>query len=165
MLKLVQCVVIKENLKHPFSFPGVVITIPKSFLVKVNFENELAALIALELAQIKQRNLAIELEKSSGRALFGSASLFRFSSESRGTAIELGTRMMYAAGYDPRGMVALIEKYPALYLDSDSPEGKKEFEFYVKQAQKAKNGFMPSMQPIVRSNSFLQMKKNLKRSS
>lgn len=155
----------KEELKRPFSFPGVLIAIPKSFLMKVNFENELAALIALELAQIKQRDLALELERRADRVLFGTNSLFRFSSASRGSAIEIGTRMMYSAGYDPRGMVALVEKYPALYLDASSPAGKKELEYYVKQAQKAKNGFMPSMQPIVRSNSFLQMKKNLKGSS
>jgi hypothetical protein len=155
----------KSDLKRPFSFPGVLVSIPKSFLLQVNFENELAALIALELAQVKQRDLALELEKNSEFKIFGPQSVFNFSRNSRGSAIEIATRMMYGAGFDFRGVAALIQKYPYLYLDPSSPDGKSELEFYIKQAQKAKNGFMPSLQPIVRSNSFLQMKKNLKRSS
>lgn len=150
------------DLKHSFSFPGVVISIPKSFLLSVNFENELAALIALELAQIERRDLAVEMDKNENPILFGELSIFKFSQQARGEAIELGTKLMYAAGYDPRGMVALFQKYAPYYVDASTKPGEKELAFYIKQAQKAKNDFLPSLQPIVRSNDFLRMKKELK---
>jgi predicted Zn-dependent protease len=155
----------KNELKHSYSFPGVVISIPKSFLFAINFENELAALIALELAQVERRELAQELEKNENPILFGELSVFNFSEKSRGESIELGTKLMYAAGYDPRGMVALLQKYSNYFVDLSAPKAQKELNFYIKQAQKAKNEFMPSLQPIVRSNEFLKMKKDLKGSS
>jgi predicted Zn-dependent protease len=152
----------KPELKKSFSFPGVVIFIPKSILHLINFENELAALIALELAQIERRDLAQEMDKNESPILFGDLSIFHFSQKSRSEAIELGTKLMYAAGYDPRGMVALFQKFPKYFLDPTTPAGQKELNEYLKHAQKAKNEFMPSLQPIVRSNDFLRMKKELK---
>lgn len=152
----------RPELKRNFSFPGVVISIPKSILDNINFENELAAVIALELAQVERRELALEMEKNEQPMLFGDVSIFRFSQKARGESIDLGTKLMYAAGYDPRGMVAIFQKFSNYYLDSSTPAGKKELGFYIKQAQKAKNDFMPSLQPIVRSNDFLRMKKELK---
>ncbi len=152
----------KPELKKSFAFPGVVISIPKSILHLINFENELAALIALELAQIEHRDLAQEMDKNENPILFGDLSIFHFSQKARGDSIDLGTKLMYAAGYDPRGMVALFQKFPQYFLDSTTTAGQKELNFYLKQAQKAKNDFMPSTQPIVRSNDFLKMKKELK---
>lgn len=152
----------KSDLKRVFAFPGVVISLPSALLHEVNFENELAAAIALELAQIERRDLAQEMDKAEHPILFGDLSIFWFSQQARGEAIELGTKLMYAAGYDPRGMVALFQKFPHYYADTASPAGQKELKFYIKQAQKAKNDFIPSLQPIVRSNDFLLMKKELK---
>ena len=129
---------------------------------RINYENELAAVIALELGQIERRELAQEMDKNTNPILFGEQSVFHFSQKARGESIELGTKLMYAAGYDPRGMVALFQKFSNYYLDSSTPTGQKELAYYVKQAQKAKNEFMPSLQPIVRSNEFLRMKKELK---
>ncbi len=155
----------KPELQKSFSFPGVVISIPKSILYAINFENELAAVIAFELAQIERRELAQEMDKNENAALFGDLGIFHFSQQSRGACIELGTKLMYAAGYDPRGMVAVFQKFSKYYLNSSTPAGQKELNYYIKQAQKAKNEFMPSLQPIVRSNDFLRMKKELKGSS
>jgi len=161
---------LKPELKRVFSFPGVVISIPHSFLGTINFENELAAVIALELALVERRELAIEMEKmeteKNGRPIiFGEQSIFNFSEKSRAAAISLGTKLMYSAGYDPRGMGALFQKYSSFYIDTETPTSSKELGFYVREAQKAKNELMPSLQPIVRSNDFLRMKKELKSSS
>ena len=155
----------RPELKRLFSFPGVVISIPASFLHEISFENELAAVVALELAQVERRELAREMEKNDHPILFGDLSIFHFSQKSRASSIELGTKLMYAAGYDPRGMVAVFQKYGSYYIDTETPTAAKELGFYVREAQKAKNDFMPSLQPIVRSNDFLRMKKELKSSS
>ena len=150
------------ELKRMFSFPGIVVSIPVSFLFEVSFENELAAAIALELAQVERRELAREMEKNENPTLFGDLSIFHFSQKSKSDSIELGTKLMYSAGYDPRGMTALFQKYANYYVDTESPSAQKELNFYVKAARKAKNDFLPSLQPIVRSNDFLRMKKELK---
>ncbi len=155
----------RKEWKKTFSFPGLMISIPKSFLSQVNFENELAALISLQLALIENRELARTLEKNSNPVILGEQSVFRFSSSAWESTIELGTKMMYAAGYDPRGMVSLLQKHSGYFQDSFVIDAKKDFDFFIKQAQKAKNNFMPSLQPIVRSNDFLRMKKDLKGSS
>jgi len=155
----------RPELKRLFSFPGVVISIPASFLHDIAFENELAAVIALELAQVERRELAREMEKNDHPILFGDLSIFHFAQKSRAESIELGTKLMYAAGYDPRGMAAIFQKYGSYYIDTETPTSSKELSFYVREAQRAKNDFMPSLQPIVRSNDFLRMKKELKSSS
>jgi len=155
----------RPELRRLFSFPGIVISIPASYLNEIGFENELAAVIALELAQVERRELAREMEKNDHPILFGELSIFHFSQKSRASSIELGTKLMYAAGYDPRGMVAVFQKYGAYYIDTETQTASKELGFYVREAQKAKNDFMPSLQPIVRSNDFLRMKKELKSSS
>jgi len=155
----------RPELKRLFSFPGVVISVPVSFLHEIGFENELAAVIALELAQVERRELAREMEKNDHPTLFGELSVFHFSQKSRADSIDLGTKLMYSAGYDPRGMVSVFQKYATYYIDTDTATAPKELNYYVREAQKAKNEFMPSLQPIVRSNDFLRMKKELKSSS
>jgi predicted Zn-dependent protease len=156
---------LKREWTRTFAFPGVMISLPKSFLSQVNFENELAALIALQLALVENRELAKSLEKQGQRPILGQGSIFNFSKTAMATSIETGTRMMYAAGYDPRGMVTLIQKHPGIFVEPDSASSKKDIDELIKQAQKTKNEFMPSLQPIVRSNEFLKMKKDLKGSS
>jgi hypothetical protein len=156
---------LNKEWKSAFAFPGVMISVPRTFLGKVNFENELAALISYQLALIRNRELARALEKDASRPLTGDRGVFRFSVDAILASIEAGTRMMYAAGYDPRGMVSLIEKHPGFFVDESSTDIIKEKERFIKQAQKIKNEFLPSLQPIVRSNDFLQMKKELKGSS
>jgi predicted Zn-dependent protease len=155
----------RREWKRSFGFPGILIWIPRSFLDRVNFENELAALVAYQLALVKNRELAKAIERDPVRAADWSKGGFDFSRDAIAASIELGIRMMYAAGYDPRGMVSLIEKNPVFFMDDSSSSGIKDREFLVKQAQKTKNEFMPSLQPIVRSNDFLRMKKELKGSS
>jgi predicted Zn-dependent protease len=147
----------KREWKRSFGFPGILIWIPRSFLDRVNFENELAALMAYQLALVKNRELAKTIERDSARASDLIRGSFDFSREAISSSVDLGIRMMYAAGYDPRGMVSLIEKHPEFFVNDR--------EFLVKQAQKTKNEFLPSLQPIVRSNDFLRMKKELKGAS
>lgn len=151
------------ELRKSFSFPGILISIPRSILKSIEFENELAALIALELAHLDRRWLAIALDRQSDSTSPQSfQDLFRFSKVEFQESIGLGIRMMYAAGYDPRGMVALFEKFSSFYVDLKSEDGLKNQQAYIRYAQKSKNEHLPSSQPIVRSNEFLKMKKELK---
>ena len=87
-----------------FSFPGTVISIPASALKQIEYENELAAGIAYELANVLNRHLAHKMEGGMNPILFGDGSIFELDRSERGESLQLGTKLMYYAGYDLRGM-------------------------------------------------------------
>jgi hypothetical protein len=152
-----------------FAFPGSLISIPEGFLRTVEFENELAALLSYELANILNRNLAIHVEEGAARpvpvppVLFGAGSVFEFDRKERAASIRTGIGLLYRAGYDPRGMASIFRRHPAVFGIPDSAQGKKEVEFNVKEAQRASSELLPVLKPIVRSPEFIRFKKELER--
>ena len=144
-----------------FSFPGTVISIPESFLVKVEFENELAAALSYELANVLNRNLAIQVDALNGQAirLFGDGSVFDLSQGEREDSIRKGTELLYLGGYDPRGMASIFQRYAEYYASPTSGSFKKQVDLNVREAQRAKSQYLPSLKPIVRSGEFIQFKK------
>ncbi len=158
-----------KNLARFFSFPGTTISIPLSFLKEVEYENQLAAAIAFEIANVMNRHLAKKMDQTENRELFGEKSLFSLDRTARQESIEIGTRLLYFSGYDLRGLASLFQRYPDYVLNAQtaSNEGlespQKEVEFNLREAQRAKSEYLPSLQPIVRSAEFITMKKGLKR--
>jgi predicted Zn-dependent protease len=153
------------TLSRFFSFPGTVISVPKSFLIKVQFENELAAALSFELAKVMKRTLANRVEKTelSAPILFGKGSVFDLESEERAESIELGVKLLYFSGFDTRGMASIFQHYPEYYAPSgDSDLFNKEVAFNIKVAQRVKSDYLPSSKPIVRSDEFIRFKKELR---
>jgi predicted Zn-dependent protease len=152
-----------------FAFPGSLISIPEGFIRQVGYENELAALLALEMAHLIHRNLAKHVEEQALKPvpvpplLFGSGSVFDFDRNERSASIRTGVRMLYEAGYDARGMASIFQRVPGMFGNPDSAPGKKEVEFNVREAQRAASDFLPVLKPIVRSPEFIQFKKELER--
>jgi predicted Zn-dependent protease len=149
-----------------FSFPGTLLSVPMGFLKKVEFENELAAYLSYELANVMNRHLAAHLEnggKSAPVILLGDGSVFQFDQVERASSIRLGTGMLYFAGYDPRGMASVFQRYPEHLGFPLSDSQKKEVEFNIREAQRSRNELLPSLKPIVRSAEFIQFKKELGR--
>lgn len=142
-----------------FSFPGTVVSIPDSFLKKVEYENELAAGIAFELANVLSRHLARKMEAGTSPILFGDGSIFELDRGERAESIALGTKMLYHAGFDLRGMASVFQRYPEFFGGLSS---KKEVDFTVKESQKIRSGFLPARDPVVRSPEFLKFKRRLK---
>ena len=155
----------QAKLERFFSFPGVTLSIPMSFLKKVEFENELAAALAYEIANVMDRFLAqkVEAKLSSGELeLFGKDSVFGLNDQNRSTSIKLATSLLYGAGFDTRGIASIFKRYPIYYMqESASDLFQKEVDFNIREAQRAKSEFMPQMKPIVRSGEFIQFKKEL----
>jgi predicted Zn-dependent protease len=149
------------QLSRPFAFPGTTISIPLSLLKNIAYENELAAVFAFELANVMNRHLAKKMDQTQNAELFGENSVFGLDRNQRQESILLGTRLLYYAGYDPRGMASIFQRYPTDF--SNGSLDKKEVEFNVREAQKAKSEYLPSRDPIVRSAEFIKMKKGLKR--
>jgi hypothetical protein len=152
-----------------FSFPGTLISIPYSLLKKVEFENELAAFISYELANVINRHLAnrVEADKKYDLKrpviLFGEGSVFDLDQSERAQSIKLGTQMLYYAGYDTRGMASIFQHYANYLGNPVSDSQKKEVEFNIREAQRARNELLPALKPIVRSPEFIQFKKELGR--
>jgi predicted Zn-dependent protease len=152
-----------------FAFPGNLVSIPLSFLRTVEFENELAAAISYELAQVMDRHLASHVEAitEKGQAaqieIFGSRSIFVMSPEERSQSIKRGSSVLYWAGYDVRGMTSIFQRYPAFFRNPGSETLKKEVEFNLREAQRARSELLPSLKPIVRSAEFIEFKKELER--
>jgi len=152
------------QLARPFAFPGTTLSIPLSFLEKVDYENELAAMVSFELANVIQRHLSKRMEQTSTPpTLFGDGSVFELDRPERAESIALGIRLEYYAGYDPRGMASVFQRYPEYFANESSELDQKEVEFNVREAQKAKSEYLPSRDPIVRSAEFINMKRGLKR--
>ena len=152
------------NLARFFSFPGTTLSIPFSFLKKVKFENELAAAIAFELSNIMKRTLATRVEQMAPEkpVLFGVTSIFDLDQDERKESIWLGVKLLYFAGYDTRGMSSIFQRYPPYYAHSGASDlNKKEVNLNVREAQRAKSEFLPSLKPVVRSDEFIQFKKEL----
>jgi len=154
--------------RRAFSFPGTFVSIPLSFLKQVEFENELAALISYELAHVINRHLANRVESGSEQKqpkilIFGDASVFDLDQSERARSIKVGTELLYFAGYDVRGMASMFQRAPTFFGNPDSESGKKEVDFNLREAQRARSGLLPSLKPIVRSSEFIQFKKELGR--
>ena len=156
------------DLKRPFSFPGTLVSIPLGFLKKVDFENELAALIAFELGHVVNRHLSNRVASSGDAlsvkvALFGEGSVFDWDRNERERSIKVGTELLYDAGYDVRGMASMFQREAGFFGIPDTESGRKEVEFNVREAQRARTGLLPSVKPVVRSSEFIQFKRELGR--
>jgi hypothetical protein len=156
------------SLGHAFSFPGTFISIPLGFLKQEDFENEVAALISYELSNVINRHLANRVESGSvgervRPVLFGDASVFDFDREERSKSIRLGTNLLYFSGYDVRGMTSMFQRLPGFFINPGTDPEKKEVEFNLREAQRARSGLLPSIKPIVRSSEFIQFKRELAR--
>lgn len=143
-----------------FSFPGTMVSVPESALKQIEYENELAAAIAFELSNVLARHLAHKIESHVSAILFGDGSIFNLDRGERAESIGLGTKMMYYAGYDLRGMASVFQRYPDFF---SGLTGKNEVEFNVKESQRVRSGFLPARDPVVRSPEFIRFKKLLKK--
>ncbi len=152
-----------------YAFPGALISLPDVWVRSVEYENELAAVLAYQMAHLVRRSLAIHVEEQALRpvpvppVLFGSGSVFEFHREERASAIRLAVRMLYRAGYDTRGMASIFQRAPVLFGNPDSGSFKKEVEFNIKEAQRASSELLPAIKPVVRSPEFIRFKKELER--
>jgi predicted Zn-dependent protease len=146
-----------RDLKRAFSFPGTLVSLPLGFLRKVEYENELAASLAYELAHVINRHLSNRVFSG------GDASVFDWDRDERARSIKVGTELLYFSGYDVRGMASMFQREAGFFGNPDTDSLGKEVEFNVREAQRARSGLLPSVKPVVRSSEFIQFKRELGR--
>ena len=116
---------------NAFAIPGGWVYIFTGLLKQMQTEAELAAVLAHEVAHIAERHSMEQLTRQFGfnlvlsavlgeeaaawQAILAQASsglvMLRFSRDDERQADELGVQYMYAAGYNPEGMVHLLELF------------------------------------------------------
>lgn len=164
----------KENKLRNFVFPGERIYIPTNLVREVQYENELAAMLAFELAKLQLKSVVRQVNQMNGMA---DASEADESSESVATVSSEGVvllsrdemkdvakvsvNLMYDAGYDPRGLLSYLN-----ILDRNterSPLSKAEIEILRKTVRDEISLRTPLRNPIVRSEEFVRHLERIKK--
>lgn len=133
-----QFYVVNSSEINAFALPGGPVFMTRGILLKMDKESEIAGVLAHELGHINARHHIEFLEKSYGMSIiisilgialqdskYSSAVMslaqvsagllqLKFSREQENEADELGVRFSYQAGYDPRGLLSMFEKFKAM---------------------------------------------------
>jgi hypothetical protein len=128
-------------------------------LSALKYENELAFLIALQLAHLKRGDAWKRVQVRKSLDFWGSEGVFSFSLEEEKEAIKLAIEWLYTTGFDPRGAISFLDSWKASGLCrrwnvSDWQELKQ----VAYQAIAAQS---PLRHPMIRSEDFLFMRKHL----
>lgn len=179
----------KDKKWSSFGLPGNRIYLPVGLLKRLDYENELAAAIAFQLGHLLEKHLhfklitqtdssklhAIEnLDDSMDRLwplqdqrgfsnihYFGPNGVFSYSDEDEAAAAQIAVRILYRAGYDPRGVISLFERYR-----NNIKQSPYETSTIMKMTEHARQEiamFAPLRNPIVRSQNFLVLQKRIRK--
>jgi predicted Zn-dependent protease len=156
-----------------FATPGARVYLSIALLQKLQFENEWAAAIALELGHLSARHLqqhaAEEIpDRADGaihsdqkQKLFGPSGVFNFNESDGKQAIELAVGLLYGAGYDPRGLPALFKTYES-HLQR-SPYESDTIQRFLEYTRGVISKYAPLRNPIVRTDEFRAAQKRIGR--
>lgn len=165
-MPIIKVFVEKKQRWKNFGIPGSRVYLSAGLLRALNYENEVAAVIAMELAHIQRKALIrniqerIHLEKTKG-GIEEVTTAFTFPEEDWVDALPVALEMLYQAGFDPRGMVSLLGHFKKSKSRSPYPP-----EFLEKLLENARRHIAlqaPLRNPIVRSERFLAIRPKLQR--
>src|SRR5206468_4279479 len=92
-----------------YGLPTSRLYLSASLIRSIDYENELAAVLAFELGHLTKRHalkrLSDKPQQQPGVEYFGPNGIFAFNEEQQLEAAAEAVNIMYRAGYDPRGLV------------------------------------------------------------
>lgn len=167
-----------------YNLPKSRVYLPIEILRELQYENEVASLIAIQLGHlvkgqtqnhIKQSSQYREWEQAELEKLtekeghpahpkldyFGPSGVFVYSEAELGNALQAAVEILYQAGYDPRGVISVYEKLKK--YSNHSPYEVSTIEKLLEQARGEIAAYAPLRNPIVRSQSFLNVQKRLEK--
>ncbi len=150
-----------------YSLPGIRVYLSSSLLKNMQFENELAAVVAFELGHVRARSVIEQLRRDqagdfpANADFFGPAGVFDYNDEQLLQALSAAIEMMYSAGYDLRGMVSLLNRFQA--DASISPFEGSTLSKLTDRTREIIAQHAPLRNPIVRSDRFLAIQKRMQR--
>lgn len=144
-----------KSLLSAFILPPHQGFIEHRFALSLGFENELAAAVAfsweLALDTEFQENFLKQIDEKNP----DSAAVYTWNDVAAAGAVERATDRMYLAGYDPRGLITMLAK-----MKEWSPE---RVQYLQEKARRTIAFYTPLMNPIVRSESFYRLRKQLEK--
>ncbi len=160
-----------------FGVPGVRLYLSVELLKSCRFENEIAAAMASELAILERGVLFDNLSALIGGDewteaevrkrlpaqvnYFGDAGLMNVSREARLGALVRSVGILYGSGFDPRGVLGLLEIFRKSQDQTVNNEG---FQAEAIEAvREAINAHPPLRNPVVRSTEYLKVLKRIER--
>ena len=151
-------IVDKDKTWRNFAIPGNRLYISIGLLKKLEFENELAATLALQLAHILKRHAIqnFQAHPNEDIVFFGPSGIFTFHEDDYLLAIETAVSLMYNAGYDPRGMISVWNIYKQNI--NQSPFTAAALEIMLDKTRESNADFSPLRNPVVRSLSLNNIK-------
>jgi len=120
----------------------------------VQYENELAALMAMELGHVLNRSLSRRLTSSNL-----ARENFVFSVQDYLKAVRASVFLLYHSGYDPRGVVTYLNLMGIVKVGELNPS---DILVLKREANKSISKFAPLKNPIIRSDEFVKMRGSLR---
>jgi hypothetical protein len=172
-----------ESLWKSYGLIGNRLYLPVALLSQLSYENQLAALIAVELVHLEQEDLIHRLEEIRGERKelqvtsqqflgphelglilrdldYSSATgIFAYPEPALLKAAEAATQVLYQSGYDPRGLIALLELYRQNLERSPYSAGC--LDQLMAVVRRALVQQSPLRNPIVRTHAFLELQKRI----
>ncbi|MGE0614289.1 MAG: hypothetical protein AB7P04_01500 [Bacteriovoracia bacterium] len=136
-----------------YGLPGVRLYLSAGVLKRTEYESEVAALIALQLAAIHKRVLMERLAQDPQASL-------RLSAAEVLVLIDGAVQILYDSGYDSRGLVSLWDIYAG--SPKNSPYTEKQLQSFKEKTHRAIVRFAPLINPIVRTDRFIAVHDRIK---
>jgi predicted Zn-dependent protease len=155
-----------------YALPGNRIYLSAGLLHELEFENEIAAEIAVQFSHlIEKRALDRFLNLQDGKSdtpwrfsagvdYFGLSGVFAFSEEAEMSAAKRAIGILYRAGYDPRGLISLFNRFKN--NSKHSPYEMSTINKIIEQARHEVALQAPLRNPIVRSPAFIKIQKRIR---
>ena len=161
----------RDRLWRSYALPGNRVYLSIGELKDLQFENEVAAAIALQLGHIVSRHAVKRVEVHQtpadaetsvlGPDYFGPAGIFAFSKKDYLEASEAAVKILYGAGYDPRGLIAVWTKFQD--NPKKSPYEKDSIPEILDRTRKAITELSPLRNPVIMTKEFTKIKKRIDR--
>lgn len=156
----------KKSRIENFSIPGIRIYLSKEIVRNMQFENSLAAMIALEISKVIHRvvmskiEVARETDENIIPTPYMEPSWFSIPPEKELAVLETAIEILYQANYDPRGLIGLMKNYqenPS--LTRESPET---LQRYIEDCYQIVSQYTPLKNPVIRSQEFVGIQGRLR---
>ncbi|MGZ6332136.1 MAG: hypothetical protein ACXWP5_05920 [Bdellovibrionota bacterium] len=150
--------------------PGNRIYLSVGLVKRLEFENELAAAVALQFGHLARRDPESRIEQLKADApdtppeklrYFGEQGIFSYTDEMEAVAASDAVGILYRSGYDPRGVISLLEIYRT--NPAKSPYGGAALEKMIESARATIAQNAPLRNPVIRSQAFLEIHKRIQR--
>lgn len=146
-----------------YSLPGRRTYLSLGLLQQLHYDNEIAAIIALEFGNIVQSHALNHLRKHETPPrmvdFFGTDGIFSFDLEEMKASIRTAVDILYAAGFDNRGLCQLwsvLKNNP-----SHSPFPEKVLDELDEFTRATTSRYAPLRNPIVRTEEFKSVEKRI----